>query len=191
MKKGLLVILVSLFASVSWSATTLNQVLVNAFQKAAQQEAETQGLKWKINDSADYSFKMGMISGKIHSFVREEVAEGLWVQQDMDMGFLGKQKIEILFDKATGQVLEIRANGQKQDPPSAEDFELVEMKEAQITVPAGSFRCVYMNVLNKKDNTHSEAWMNPQEIPMSGMIKQVSPGQFGQVVVELTGFNKQ
>jgi hypothetical protein len=131
---------------------------------------------------------MGFIQGKMQSFVREEVEAGIWMQQDMDLGFMGKQKVEVLFDKNTGQVLEIIANGQKQDLPDSSNMELEDMKEANITVSAGTFDCVYMKVRDKNKNESSEAWINPQLVPMSGLIKQISPSPFGQVKMELTSF---
>lgn len=191
MKKGFLVLCLSLLAS--WSqADTLSQIVVKGLQDSAIKEAQLQGLDWKVGDNADYKLSIGgFINGSMHNFVREETAAGIWMQQDMDLGFMGKQKIEVLFDKATGQVLEMYANGQKQNPPDPSDMEVVEMKEAQVTVPAGSFECIYARVRNNKDNTESEAWLNPQRVPMSGMLKQLAPSQFGQVDVQLTAFQKQ
>lgn len=188
MKKGFLVLCLSLLAS--WSqADTLSQIVVKGLQDSAIKEAQLQGLDWKVGDNADYKLSIGgFINGSMHNFVREETAAGIWMQQDMDLGFMGKQKIEVLFDKATGQVLEMYANGQKQNPPDPSDMEVVEMKEAQVTVPAGSFECIYARVRNNKDNTESEAWLNPQRVPMSGMLKQLAPSQFGQVDVQLTAF---
>ena len=195
MKKALLALAVLFSASLGFAQpniTATDIIDYKALQSAVMSDAKVnQGLDWKVGDTADYKLKAGFINGTVHSFVREILEAGIWMQQDMDLGFAGKQKVEILFDKLTGQVLEILANGEKQTPPSADDFEVIEFKEAQVTVPAGSFRCVYAKILNKKDNKESEAWMNPQEIPMSGTIKQTAPTQVGKMVMELTAFNKQ
>ncbi|MBT4760231.1 MAG: hypothetical protein HOO06_00915 [Bdellovibrionaceae bacterium] len=152
-------------------------------------QAETQNLGWKVGDSADYSINMGFIKGTMKSFVREETSEGYWVEQNVDL-MIQKSKVEILFDKATGQVLQFLVNGQKQEMPNPEDQEIVDMQEANITVPAGTFDCIYVKILNKKDNSESEAWINPNEIPISGLLKQLSNSQFGKVTVELKSFQK-
>ena len=58
-------------------------------------------------------------------------------------------------------------------------------------MPAGTFDCLYAKIRDTDKNEESEAWINPDQIPMMGMLKQVAPGQFGKVTLELTAFNKQ
>ncbi len=146
---------------------------------------------WKVGDEADYSINMGFIKGSMHSFIREEVYEGLWFQQDMDLGIAGKQKVEILIDKNSGEILQLLVNGEKKEIPDGGNQEVIEMEEAQVTVPAGTFDCVYVKIRDTKENKDSEAWINPSEIPVMGLLKQVAPGPFGEVVVELTGYDKK
>ncbi len=152
-----------------------------------QSQVSTMGLKWKVGDKADYSISIGgFINGTSKSFVREDNGTEIWVQQDMDLGFAGKQKIEILFDKATGQVKKLLAEGKEQAIPDASNMEVVETKEDQVTVPAGTFKAIYAKIKNKSDNTIQEAWINPQEIPINGMAKALADSQFGKVTQELT-----
>lgn len=169
-------------ASVGFDASQL--------QTQALVEAQLlQGLKWKVGDQADYSVTIGgFIKGSSHNFVREDLGSELWMVQDMDMGFMGKQKIEILFDKATGQIKKMLANGQEQQIPDNKDVEIVEMKEANITVAAGTYDCIYAKIKNKKDGSIQEAWINPQAIPMSGLLKALADSQFGKVTQELQKF---
>lgn len=190
MRKGLLILATLLFTSPVWAGTLNTQVLdYRALQASIMDEAETLGLPWKVGETADYKINMGFISGTAHMQVRELIAEGFWVQQDI--AIMGQQqKVEILFDKNTGKILQLIVNGEKQTPPDAGDQEVVETKEAQITVPAGTFKTIYVKILNKKDNKTSEAWVNMAEIPIAGLVKQVSPGPMGNVTLELTAFNK-
>lgn len=153
---------------------------------AVQAQAGTLGLKWKIGDTADYSLDAGFISGTIHSFVRDDNGTEIWVQEDMDLGFAGKQKIEILFDKATGQVKKLLADGKEQTLPDASKMEVVEQKEDTVTVPAGTFQAIYVKIKNKDDGKIQEAWINPKEVPINGMLKVLADSQFGQVKQELT-----
>lgn len=149
------------------------------------------GLNWTVGDTADYNISAGFISGTMNMLVREENDKGFWVNQDMDLGFAGKQKVEILFDKSSGAVLELRVNGEKQDTPDPGNQEIVETKGTTVTVPAGTFDCLYAKIRDLDKNEDSEAWINPDLIPIVGLLKQLAPSQMGQVKVELTGFNKQ
>lgn len=148
-------------------------------------------LEWKVGDWTDYSLKGGVISGKMHVLVRNEVTEGFWVQQDMDLGFMGKQKIEILYDKNTGKVLQLLVNDEKKTPPDPSDMEVVETRNEKVTVPKGTFDCIYAKILNKKENQTTEAWLSPNLVPVSGMVKTLTPSQMGVITVVLTNFLKQ
>jgi len=149
------------------------------------------GLNWKVGDSTDYKLSGGIMQGTARMFVREETAQGFWLQQDLDVGMFGKQKVEVLYDKTNAKVLELIVNGQKQTPPEAADTEIVETKHDRVTVPKGEFECMYVKMRDKKNNQESEAWINPALIPVSGMIKTISQSQMGPVTLELTGFEKK
>jgi hypothetical protein len=133
----------------------------------------------------------GFINGTIAAFVRQDTGSGFWVQQDADLGFMGKQKIEILYNKNTGAVEKILANGKEQEIPSQNDVEIIEMKESHIRVAAGEFDAIYVKIKDKKNNQEQEAWINPREIPISGMLKSIANSQFGKITQELTSFKKQ
>ena len=159
-----------------------------ALQASTMTQAEPFGLDWKVGEYVDYNINMGFIQGTMHTEVRNETADGIWMVQDMDLGFMGKQKIEILFNKADGSILKIIANGQEQSIPDASSSEIVEMKESSVTVPAGTYDCIFARILDKKENKETQAWINPSIVPTSGMIKTIAPSQMGEVTVEMTGF---
>lgn len=188
--RSALILAISIFSATAFASPN-NFFGLQEFQTQVMlQSQEAFNLEWKVGDNANYDINMGFIKGKMNMSVREEVSEGFWIEQNMDLGFLGKQKAEMLIDKYTGEILQFIVNGEKQDIPSQEDQEVIDMKEANVSVPAGSFDCVYLKVRNKKDNKESEAWVNPNLIPVSGLIKQVAPGPMGKVTVSLTSFNK-
>lgn len=164
---------------------------VNFIQKTAQSEIIANGMiNWTVGDKADYNLSMGFIKGTMTMKVHEEITEGFWLHQDVAL--MGQQqKVEILIDKNDGSILQLIVNGQKQEPPKAGNQEVVEMKESSVTVPKGTFDCIYVRIKDLDKNQESEMWINPEIIPIAGMIKNVAPGQFGKVVVELTGFLKQ
>ncbi|MBN8539179.1 MAG: hypothetical protein J0L82_02240 [Deltaproteobacteria bacterium] len=151
-----------------------------------QSQVSATALKWKVGDKADYKMAGGILNGSVKSFVREDNGSEIWVQQDMDMGFLGKQKVEILFDKATGQVKKLLANGQEQSLPDTSNIEIVETKEASVTVPAGTFDAIYAKIKDKSNGQIQEAWINPQEVPINGMVKAIADSQLGKITQELT-----
>jgi hypothetical protein len=158
---------------------------IKALQAAALVQAKYfAGLEWKVGDTADYAVNMGgFIKGTSHNFVREETATGFWMQQDMDLT-IQKAKIEVLLNKSTGQIEKLLMNGQEQSIPK-NNVEIVEMKESSITVAAGTFDCIYAKIRDKGDGKISEAWINPQVVPMSGTLKAVAEGPIGKVVQEV------
>ncbi len=169
-------------------ASTLVDAQTLQVQTMAQ--AQLTGLNWTVGDQADYKISIGgFINGTAHSFVSKDEGASIWMQQDMDLGFAGKQKIEVQFEKATGKILKMLANGQEQQVPDQGDVEVVEMKEDNVTVPAGSFPCIYAKIKSKKDGSIQEAWINPQVVPMSGMLKALADSQFGKVTQEATKFS--
>lgn len=174
--------------AVGAKAEVLSSVLAQPLivSAAIQTSVSTLGLKWKVGDIADYGIDIGgFIKGTIHSFVREDNGTEIWVQQDaVIMG--NNQKIEILFDKATGQVKKMLADGKEQTLPDASNMEIIDKKEDQVTVPAGTFKALYVKIKDKTDGKIQEAWINPQEVPINGMVKALADSQFGKVTQELT-----
>lgn len=162
---------------------------MQVLQLATHVQAMASGLGWKVGDRAEYSIKAmgGFINGKMVTFVREETATEFWLQQDADLGFAGKQKIEILFNKANGQILKVLVNGKEEQLPK-NNSEIVEMTEDHVTVPAGTFACIHAKIKDKDNGQIQEAWINPKEIPISGLLKSIGQTQMGEVSNELTSF---
>ena len=171
------------------AAPSITEVVVQAQMPGILEQAQTTGLDWKVGDRADYSIDMGFIKGSMITSVASIGADGIWMNQDMDLGFAGKQKMEMLIDPNTGETKKLLVNGKEQQIPK-QDIEVIEVKEARITVPAGTFDCIHARLKNKEDNSEINAWINPEQVPLSGMLKQVAPSQFGQVTVVLKSFKK-
>ena len=179
--------------AVSTQAKADSQIDFTAMAKNLQVQtlvsAKLNGLNWKVGDQADYTVVIGgFINGKSHNFVREDIGTSLWMVQDMDLGFAGKQLVEVLINKTTGAIEKMLVGGKEQTIPDAKDTEIVDMHEDKVTVPAGSFDCIYAKIHSKKDNTFQEAWINPQVVPMSGLLKALADSQFGKVTQEATAF---
>lgn len=160
-------------------------------QAEVQTEIGTQQLPWVVGETADYKLNIGgFLNGTMKMLVRELTPEGFWIEQNIDL-MIQKQKVEILFDASTGQVKEILVDGQKQQMPEAGEQEILESRPDTVTVPAGTFECAYLKIKDKKENSETELWVNPDEIPILGLIKNVGQSQIGPVTMELTAFNKR
>ncbi len=168
------------------NAMTAAEVRSEVINTVAQSVVANPG--WVVGDSADYNLAGGIINGTMHMFVREQVSQGTWIEQDMDLGFLGKQKVEVLY-APDGKILELIANGQKQTPPAPGDQKIIETRKESVTVPKGTFECLYAKIQDVKNNQTSEVWIN-RDVPVAGMVKTMSPSQLGTITIELTGFQK-
>jgi hypothetical protein len=184
------ILMALLFAGVQSYATTDAHIQTVMRFVAPQNVSPLAVLQWKINDSCDYNLKGGFLSGSIRMFVREENEKGFWVQQDVDLGFMGKQKVETLYDKNNGQILEVRVEGEKKDLPSQDDMEIVESRRERVTVPKDTYDSIYMKLRNKKDNKETQLWVNPSQIPIGGLLKTISASEIGEISLELTNFQK-
>jgi hypothetical protein len=187
---------IALTMVVSGSVFASNSDLVSDVTSAVNQKVMGQtmllGFTFNPGDTNHYDINMGFISGKMDMTVREKTPEGyVWIDQNIDLGFLGKQKVETLLDPSTGKIIKMIVNGKEEAPPTADDSEVVETKEDTVTVPAGTFKAIYFKIRTKSNNSESQQWINPKEVPISGMIKGISPSQFGDVNIELTSFERK
>lgn len=186
-----LVLAASVFVAVSAQAyNTVSESIFASQQAQLQESVVTMGLDWKVGQENNYKLNMGgFLNGTMKMFVREIGADGIWLVQDVDL-MIQKQKIEVLIDPNTGAIKKMLVNGKEQAPPKA-DYELVEQREDHITVPAGSFDAIYLKIKDKaQNNAISEQWVNPRDIPLSGMLKSLADSQLGKVTIELTSFKK-
>ncbi len=187
MKKISLMLSLLAFGALANAGDALTLSVVKAFQKQVAVEAGINAmLDWKVGEQASYNLDAGFIQGTMVMKVREEITEGFWLDQDISV--MGQAiKAEILIDKNTGEILQLIVNGQKQEIPK-QNVEIVETKEAEITVPKGTFKCIYARIKDLDSGDESELWINPQVVPIMGMIKTIQPSQMGTVTLELTDF---
>jgi hypothetical protein len=181
--------LASLFVSATvFAAPTLSESMMQ-IQVDAFKASTARAIDWKPGDSANYNVDMGIVQGTMVMTVDSNDGNEIWLSQNMDLGFAGKQQVQTLMDANTGAVKQVLVNGQEQEIPK-QDLEVVEIVDDTITVPAGTFKCLHARLTDKSTNDEINLWNN-SEVPMSGMVKTTQPSQFGMVTVELTGFNKQ
>jgi len=179
----------SLFVgSFAFAAPTLTDVMVRAAQNAVMSDVDSMAFNLKKGDEANYNVNMSIIKGTMKMLVMDIVSEGVWIQQLMDLGFAGKQDVQTLIDPNTGEVKKMIVNGKEQAPPAAGTTEIIESKEDTVTVPAGTYTCLYVKAKVTQDGKASEAqqWINPKQVAVFGMVKMITQSQLGPVTVELT-----
>ncbi|MCE3010511.1 MAG: hypothetical protein LW875_07860 [Proteobacteria bacterium] len=175
--------------AVGAQATNVNQVALGLSQSVLS-EVDAQNMNWKVGDSASYNMKGGFINGKMVMTIKSITGNEVVINQNLDLGFLGKQDCDATIDASNGQTKKLVCNGQEQQAPSQGDIEVVDIKDDKITVPAGTFECLHIIAKNTKDNSEINQWANPKLVPVSGLIKAVTPSQIGTMTVELTSFKK-
>jgi hypothetical protein len=169
----------------------LTQVQTKALTQVLTQPALFDDM-FTVGDSADYKLSGagGLLNGTVHMFVRELVAQGWWVEQDIKLGMMGDQKAEALYDKETGKVLKMIVNGQEQAVPDQSKMKVIQTKREKLTVPKGEFDCMYLKIHDEGQNQDVEMWVNPT-IPVARMVKQIAQSQLGPMSLELTDFVKK
>lgn len=191
MFKSVLITAAMLVTTLSAKAyTTVGEAIFASQVPYIQSSVVAQGLDWKVGQENNYKLNMGgFLNGTMKMYVREVGADGIWMVQDIDL-MIQKQKVEVLIDPANGQIKKMLVNGQEQTPPRP-DFELIDQKEDRITVPAGTFDVIYLKIKDNAQNGQiSEQWVNPRDIPLSGMAQSKADSQLGKVTIQLTSFKK-
>ena len=185
-------ILVSTLIATSAMAASPVEFVSSLFHNVTQASFESQNLiDWKQGETNSYDLDMGFIKGSMVQTVRSVGAEGIWMDQNMDLGFAGKQTASQLIDPATGEIKKFIVNGKEEKIPEQGEQEIVEVTESNVTVPAGTFECIFAKIKDKKSGDISQAWINPEKISLGGMIKLIQPSQFGEIKISLKSFVKK
>lgn len=125
-------------------------------------------INWKVGELAEYDLKAMFGSlGKMVKKVDREQGNAIWIKQEVTG--MAAQTAEVLIDRATGEILEMRQNGQKVDVPKDKP-ELIDQEHTTVTVPAGTFEVIHVT-FKSKDVKKGEVWANPRDIPMDGAAK--------------------
>ncbi len=189
MVKSLLVA-AALVVTATAQANTIGESIFASQASQIKQAVMTEGLDWKVGDQCDYKLNLGgFLNGTMVMSIREVTADGVWMVQDVDLQ-IQKQKIEALIDPNTGEIKKMLVDGKEQAVPK-NDIEIVDQKQEQVTVPAGTFDSIHITIKDNANNgDQSEQWVNPRDIPIAGMVKSLANSQIGKVTMELTSFKK-
>lgn len=177
------------------SAHAVPTVDVASALSAVQRIAAANMINWQIGDFHKFAIEtesFGAIGSGRKEVTAEDTAQNaLWYVQTMDV--MGQQqKVETLLSRADGKVLKTIVNGQEQSPDQGEGggMEIIEQSETSITVPAGTFDCMYVKakVTQNGQTQELEAWVNPMAVNLDGILKIVLQSQMGPVSLTLQEF---
>jgi hypothetical protein len=150
-------------------------------------------INWKIGDFHKFNVKFLFGGGAgLKSVPSEDLAQNaVWLKNEMTL--MGqKQVTETLLSRTDAKVLKLIVNGKEEDPNAGGDaqVEILEQFEDEVTVPAGTFRTMYVKLKTtaQGQETIIEVWINPTEIGIDGQLKLVAQTQFGPLTLEVTEF---
>lgn len=153
---------------------------------AATNVSPTNVINWKVGEFANYDMSAAFGNlGSMNKVVTSEQGNDLWLTSTTS-GMMGNNKLEALVDRATGQIKEMRQNGQKQDIPD-DKLEVISQDRATVTVPAGTFETIHIVAKSEKIKK-LEAWINPRDAALDGSIQTIADAGMMTITLKLTKF---
>jgi hypothetical protein len=152
-------------------------------------------INWQVGEYHNNTIKLSLpFPGTGHKVVAkdEPARNAFWFNNEVSI--LGqKQKTEALMDRSNGKVLELIVNGKKEEVGGDDQLEILEQFETSVEVPAGKFDCMYIKakVTSKGQTQELEAWINPIDVNLDGMLKVKVQSQMGPVEMLLKDFGKK
>jgi hypothetical protein len=190
MKKLTLSLLAGLLALAGAQAQAMDnaQLVRNIALASLAGEVQINNLiNWKVGEYTNYNIEaMGMPLGTMKKYVASEQGNNIWLNQDMEGQMLGNHKVEVLMDRATGQVLEMKQDGKKAEVPN-DPIEMISQDATQITVPAGTFEVIHV-VAKSKQIKKLEVWANPRDIALDGGAQMTVDSGMFPMTLKLTSF---
>lgn len=165
--------------------------VVNALsvQQALLPSFTTQLIYWEVGQKMNHKISVMGMEGSMATEVKKETEVGFWLNQDVSIAGQ-EQKVQLLISKEDGTIVEMIVNGQKQTPPETPEVEILEQKSASISVPAGTFDCVFAKIKDVSTENVTDIWLNQKLIPINGMLKMITTQQGMEIVAELVSFKK-
>jgi len=147
-------------------------------------------INWQVGDFQDLDVKMIFGGGSSHKEVtKEETAQNaIWLKNNISL--MGQNQVsEALISRADGKVLKLIVNGQEQQLGD-EQIEIIDQKETNITVPAGTFDCMYVKakITARGQTQEIQMWANPIDVNIDGQLKATIASSFGDITMELKQF---
>lgn len=184
------VALLSFAALIQGSVASAHDVSVmEQIQNVSRIQSQLDLIDWKVGDRADYKISISGLpfGGSSYKEVTKDEGAAIWVTQEVNL-LIQKQKIEMLLNKADGQILRMIQDGKEVAVPQ-DEIEIISQEYGDVTVPAGTFKAIHITA-NTSQVKNVEIWVNPKDTVMDGSLKQVIPQQNMKITMELTSFKK-
>jgi hypothetical protein len=169
---------------------------IEATTQALMRELAIQNrINWQIGDFHNTEVELGFL-GKVGTGRKEVVKEetdqnAIWYKNTVDL--MGqKQVVETLIRRSDAAELRRIVNGKEEKVGDKDNskVEIIEQSETEVTVPAGKFDCLYIKakVTAEGKTQEIQAWVNPIDVNLDGMLKVIIQSQLGPVTMTLKEF---
>lgn len=152
-------------------------------------QQDVRNLGWHVGDLAEYDLKLAVIPGSMLMFVSSIEGSIAVLNQELSIATI-KQSCDMHFNLNTGELIKTVCAGVEQKPGEPSNTEVIDMKEDQITVPAGTFQTVYIKATTGEKKQIIEQWINRSEIPVLGLVQSITPSPIGTMNLKLKAFKK-
>ena len=173
-------------------------VSLDAEKVLARELPDLKNINWQVGEYQNRRIKKGFAKvGTLKSWVDRDEGAAFWLINEIKVVLQKKKIIEVLIDRATGEILTYIEDGVEKDAPDTTQLEeCQEISEVQnsVKVPAGDFDAT-RTVLRCPDESVA-IWINHNEVNMGGHVKQALLGQDEDpdnpdYKIELEEFGKQ
>lgn len=144
-------------------------------------------INWEVGENSQYKLTSTFGDlGTMQKRVDREQGNAVWIITET-AGQIGNKRIEMLIDRATGETLEYIEDGERKQPPSNDDFEIIDQTEDRVTVPAGTFDTIKITGRSSQVR-RLEIWFNPRDVVMEGTVQMKADTGFLPVTMKLMSF---
>jgi len=166
---------------------------LDAIRAHLQGAQPLQQINWPVGDFHKLKIEFIMPGDGRKEVRNEEVYQGknaFWYVTTINL--MGQaQKTEALMDRADGSTLRLIVNGKEESTNDGSTVEIIEQAETTITVPAGTFDCIYVKAKvtpAQGQPQEVELWVNPIDVNLDGALKIAFQTQFGPLAMVLEEF---
>ncbi len=149
--------------------------------------------EWVGGDTVTYNMRIKPIPFKLKAVLRvaSNDKEGVTLVQEISYKSF-KVEIETLMDKETGQVKRMKINGKEQKMSTGagggqSETKIITEEESHIKVEAGEFDAIHI-VTEDGEGNQTQAWLNPRDVPISGLVKSSTIQGIVTIEMELASF---
>ncbi len=176
------------------AAARFESQTLKAIRAVEKKIAAKQAVDWVVGDYQTHKIQF-LFPGTAWKVVdREDDSMGqaaVWLKQTTRMMFTN-QISEQLIARGDGSVLKTLIDGVEQAPSTEEpQVEVIEQAEDVVTVPAGTFDCMYVKAVVTQVGQAPqtiEMWANPIDINMDGSLKVIAQSPMGPMTMLLKEF---